>query len=214
MSKSKEQEANRRLSRAEQARKEAFEKTEQLLLSQGYHKEDLTIGLAFANLMALAIGLPLIFLLAFGFIMNNSLNAAGIPLSAFAIIFIVLIVLIAIHELIHGLCWSIFAKNHLQSISFGFLAKYLTPYCSCNEALTRSQYVFGVFMPTLLLGFLPGIFSIITGSGALFYLSALMILTGCGDLTILLKIFLFRGHTKDALYMDHPYQAGCVVFLR
>jgi len=80
--------------------------------------------------------------------------------------------------------------------------------------LKKGQYIFGAVMPTVILGVLPGIVSIFTGSYSLLILSALMILGGGGDLAIILKLLMFRTDGEDRLYMDHPYKAGLVVFVR
>ncbi len=56
----KSEENRRALTKAEQARKERFETVRAQLEAQGYQMHDMTIGLIFANLMALVLGLPLI----------------------------------------------------------------------------------------------------------------------------------------------------------
>ena len=82
------------------------------------------------------------------------------------------------------------------------------------ETLKRSQYIWGALMPTLVLGILPGVLSIFIGSLWLFWLSAAMILAGGGDLAIVLKLARFQADCQQALYMDHPYEAGLVAFVK
>ena len=120
----------------------------------------------------------------------------------------------ALPILIHGLFWAIYAKNHLKSIEFGFMISSLTPYCCCKDMLTKSQYIVGGIMPTVLLGIVPAVISIFTGSLFWFIMGELMILAGGGDLTILLKLLRYKSKKEEILYMDHPYECGLVVFER
>ena len=63
MDKWKQAEDKRPLTPAEQARKAAFEAMQASLAAEGYRPHDLTIGMIYANVMTLAIGLPVVFLL-------------------------------------------------------------------------------------------------------------------------------------------------------
>ena len=205
----------RPLTKAEQQRKENYEKEKALLEEKGYEAKDLTIGLVYANVMAFVLGLPIIILLAAGFFLNNPLGEITLSPGKGAAVLVLFFLLIVLHELIHGVSWAIFAKSRWKAIAFGFMAKYMTPYCTCSEALKKGEYIFGGIMPTVVLGLIPGIVSIFTGSYALFIISALMILSGGGDLIIILRLLIFRAEGKeDRLYMDHPYKAGLVVFIR
>lgn len=209
-----QKEENRVLSKAEQIRKDKFDDIKSRLEAQGYQQFDLTIGLVYANGMAFVLGLPIIALLGVGFLWANetlSVNFHGIGALLFFLVFFLLIVA---HELIHGLFWSIFAKKHWKSISFGFIAQYLTPYCTCNEPLRKYEYIIGALMPTVLLGILPAIISTFTGSVPLFLMGAVMIISGGGDLTILLKLLCYKSKSDDTIFIDHPYKAGLIVFSR
>lgn len=125
---------------------------------------------------------------------------------------ILLLLLTAGHEGIHGLTWGCFAKNHFHAISFGVIWKALTPYCCCSDPLTKKQYVLGVAMPTLILGFGLTLIATFSGNFWLWLLSEIMIFGGGGDFLITLKILLYRPKSKDVLYFDHPYECGVVVF--
>lgn len=75
MDKWKQEEDKRALTPAEQARKAAFEATQASLAAEGYQPHDLTIGMIYANVMTLAIGLPVVFLLGFLFFRLHGLSA-------------------------------------------------------------------------------------------------------------------------------------------
>ena len=212
----KEQENRRPLTKAEQLRKERFKAQKAELEAQGYRTEDLTIGLVYANVMAIVLGLPVVIILGICFFLR--LNYAPVNgetgLYGFLLFCVVFVILIFVHELIHGIFWSISAKNRWKSISFGFIAKYLTPYCTCSEPLGKIQYIIGAVMPTIILGIFPALAAIATGSVFLFVIGAVMIFAGGGDLTIILKLLRHKSGGKDTIYIDHPYQAGLVAFCR
>lgn len=218
MDKWKQEEAKRPLTPAEQARKAAFEATQASLAAEGYRPHDLTIGMIYANVMTLAIGLPVVFLLGFLFFRLHGLSAiaAGGIASSLGNLLLYLLALMAftcLHELIHGLFWGLCAKGGFRAVSFGFMAQYLTPYCTCKEPLPRWAYVTGALAPTLLLGALPCLLALCLGSWPLFLLSALMLLGGGGDMLIIGKLLAFRC-PKDTIFLDHPYQGGLVAFVR
>ena len=215
---SKDAENKRRLSKAEEKRRTVFEMKKKEFLSQGWHTADLTVGMVYANVMAILLGLPIILFLLILYLLRlfygPESSAASWRGADFVLIFLFCLLLIFVHELIHGITWAVFAKKGRKAISFGFIPQYLTPYCTCNEPLKKGEYITGALMPTLLLGFLPAAGAIVTGSAVLFCISAVMIVAGGGDLTIVLKLLRYKTESSEALYLDHPYQAGLVVFLR
>lgn len=216
---SREAENNRQLSPAEQRRKENFEKIKEELLQNGYREKDLTVGIVDANVMTLVVATPVMLLFAVLYFVVHIKTFSQLSelfsqniLVRTVVVFAVFYALIIVHEAIHGITWSFFAKNRWKSISFGFIAKYMTPYCTCSEALTKAQYIAGSLMPTLLLGIVPGVVAVMIGSFEVLAVALLMIMSGGGDLLISLKLLQFRPQSKDVLYVDHPYQVGLVAF--
>ena len=208
---------DRKLTKAEEKRKKIYEEEKQKLIDAGYTEKDLTIGVVYANVMAFVLGLPIIIVLGilfFKYNLGNSEMSFTFTIKESVIFLITLLVLIVVHELIHGAFCAIFAKNHLKSIEFGFMAQYLTPYCCCKEVLTKGQYIIGGIMPTVILGLIPAVVSIFTGSWLVFAIGCIMILSGGGDMTIILKLIMYRSQKQEVLYMDHPYECGLVVFER
>lgn len=208
---------DRKLTKAEEKRKKIYEEEKQKLIEVGYAEKDLTIGVVYANVMAFVLGLPIIIVLGiffFKYNLSNSEMSFTFTIKESVIFLISLLVLIVVHELIHGAFWGIFAKDHLKSIEFGFMVQYLTPYCCCKEVLTKGQYIIGGIMPTVILGVIPAVVAIFTGSWLVFLIGCIMILSGGGDMTIILKLLMYRSPKQDILYMDHPYECGLVVFER
>ena len=135
--------------------------------------------------------------------------------SPLTLLFLVLLfALIVVHELIHGLSWSIFTPRHWKDVEFGFMKQYLTPYCTCRVPLAKGQYIFGALMPLVLLGLIPMVAGILTGSISLMLLGVVMTDSAAGDILIVWKILRYRSDAGEIVYVDHPTQAGGVIFER
>ena len=205
----------RKLTPAEQKRREQFQTICEEMEQNGYEKQDLTIGVLQANIIALVITLPFVVFFVWLYLIVNPQGSFVMINPSYLWLFVgMLFLLIIAHEGIHGLTWAIFAKKHLHSISFGVIWKYLTPYCTCDEPLRKGQYIIGGAMPTLILGFGMAVIAIFATIPSLWCLSLLMILSGGGDFFIILKIALHKSAGKDVVYYDHPYECGAVAFVR
>lgn len=204
------QKQERTLTPQEQQRKEHFDQLCEVMRADGYHKQDLTVGVVSANVMGLLMALPFCVVTIW---LYFNVKQEGEYLLQLNWIFLPLFVaFIVLHEAIHGLTWGVFAKNHFKSIKFGVIWSALTPYCTCEEPLKRWQYLLGGLMPTLILGFGMLAAAIAFHSDLLFLLSECMILGGGGDFLIVLKLLLYRARGKKVLFYDHPYECGLVVF--
>lgn len=204
----------RKLTPAELKRKEMFEATEAAYASDGYREERLTLSITAANAFAVAIALPIDIVLGIGFFVFHPSGQFEFGTGSLLAVLAAFIVLIVVHELIHGLVWGLFAKGGRKSVSFGFIARYLTPYCSCSEPLPRHAYIIGALAPTVVLGLLPVLASYALGSLPLFLVGALMIIGGGGDMAIALKLLRFNPDGENVLLIDHPYEIGLVAFVK
>ncbi|MEA5020287.1 MAG: DUF3267 domain-containing protein [Gordonibacter sp.] len=204
----------RKLTKAEQERKVAYETFEEDLGKQGYHKHNLTIGVVRANLYAIGLTLPIVAVLIVVFFALHPADSLSFNFTSIFAVVAVFFLLIIIHEAIHGLAWGAFAKGHWRAVSFGFMVQYLTPYCTCNEPLPKHAYIIGALAPTVLLGLIPTAVGIATGSGIWLAVGLLLIVGGGGDLAIVIKLLRFNPKESDVLYLDHPYECGIVAFTR
>ena len=206
-----EQQPGRKLSRREQARLEDFQRLSGQMRQQGYRRVDLVVDVVQANVMAVVVMLPFLAAAAVLFFALNPVGEVYIPLSGMALWLMAFLVLVVLHEAIHGLTWGLMAPHGFKAIAFGVIWQMLTPYCTCNDGLKRWQYLLGGLMPTLILGF--GLAGLATAQGSLclFSLAEVMILGGGGDFLVVFKML--RHPQKDgAVYYDHPYECGLVVF--
>ena len=129
MKKEKDNEKEKKLTEAEQKRAEQFARISEEMTQQGYTRHDLTIGIGKANLFAVLLLIPLA-VIGYGlyFLVHRSLDFSS---SHFLLMLVAFLVLIVVHELIHGVCWSIFTPHHFRDVEFGVMRSSLTPYCTC-----------------------------------------------------------------------------------
>lgn len=207
-----EKEKSRELTPAEEKRLLRFEELSDRLIGQGYRRVELTVSIVKANIFAVVLLIPLLIAGGGLFFLRNQSMSGGLgkmnPL-LFAALFFAMIV---VHELIHGLSWSLFAENHWKDIEFGFMKQYLTPYCTCGVPLKKGSYIFGALTPLVLLGILPMIAGILTNSLGLLLLGVIMADAAAGDILIVWKILRYRSEAGTIVYIDHPTQAGGVIF--
>lgn len=204
----------RKLTPAEQKRKEQFALVCEEMERQGYRKIDLTIGVVKANLLALIVMLPFAVLSGAVVLSRVSFLSMAESMSPFDFLLYLLVMLLltAVHEGIHALTWAMFGKDYWKSIRFGVIWKALTPYCTCLRPAKRGQYILGAAMPTLVLGIGLTAAAARMGIFWVFILALAMIFGGGGDFAIILKMLLHRQRRKEAVYYDHPYECGVVVF--
>ncbi len=106
----------RKLTPAEQKRKEQFALVCEEMERQGYRKTDLTIGVVKANLLALIVMLPFAVLSGAVVLSRVSFRSMVESMSPFDFLLFLLVMLLltAVHEGIHGLTWAIFAERLLE----------------------------------------------------------------------------------------------------
>lgn len=209
-----EKEKARKLSKAEQKRLEEFEALSRSMQAEGFRRVELTISIVKANIFAVVLLIPLAILGFGGYAAKNGTSRLFLKPSELSVFGVALLALIVVHELIHGLSWSPFAKGHWKDIAFGFMMPYMTPYCACKSPLAKPQYIFGALMPMLLLGIVPLIAGILLGSFPVMLMGVIMTDAAAGDIMIVWKILRYRSEAKEVIYMDHPTQGGGVIFER
>ena len=203
----------RRLTKAELRRKEHFEALVADMEGQGWTAHNLTIDVVKANILAIVVMLPFAVAVTIWYLVVNDSLGRDLTLPELFLALVLLIVLLAAHEGIHGLVWGLCAPSRFKSIEFGVVWTTLSPYCTCAEPMKKGQYLLGSAMPTLVLGFGLGAAAVLTGVDLLLYLSVLMILGGGGDFCIILKLLACRPK-GETVYCDHPYELGLVAFER
>src|SRR5690606_25530349 len=113
------------------------------------------------------------------------------------------------HEALHALAWRLAGRVPAETVRLGFQWKTLTPYAHCAVPMAAGPYRIGAAVPGVVLGVLPALLGLATGSGALFLFGLLFTLAAGGDALIL---WLLRDVPADRLVADHPERAGCYVY--
>jgi hypothetical protein len=121
-----------------------------------------------------------------------------------------IIVLILVHEGIHAVAWKYSSGLPWSKFSFGIDKKSLSPYCHADAPMDVRAYRIGGGAPLLLVGILPFIYALFVGSPMWALLSAVMISAAVGDIFVLWTL---RDVPDGALCLDHPSQAGCIIYL-
>ena len=204
----------RELSPAEKQRLEKFEALSDDLIRQGYRRTELTISIVKANIFAIGLMVAALVIGLVLFFLANDPDSVTIRRVNPLLWILAFAVLIVVHELIHGVSWAIFTEHHFGDIAFGFMKQYLTPYCACAVPLSKGQYIFGALMPLLLVGIMPMIIGILSGSVFWLLIGAALTAGAGGDIQIVGNILRYKSEADDILYIDHPTQAGGVIFER
>ena len=183
-----------------------------------YEKVLKTISIEKANQLGIIILIPVLVVFtgihAF-FWGNDMLDYFRVDFSPIKILrdgllfFIAFLIGIALHELIHGISFALFAKRGFRSIRFGILWRHLTPYCHCTEPLQIRHYIFGALTPAVILGLIPAVTGLIIGIYLVTFFGIMFIVAAIGDFMIV-KLLWNEKPTDYA--QDHPSEAGCYVY--
>ena len=207
MSKIKE----RKLSEKERARLVRMREVTKVREDKGYQRKDQIMSVSFANVIAIILSIPFFIIFGVWFVSRTGWSnwLSGVES---CVLLVAMLGLIVVHELIHGLVWGSFAKSKFKSIDFGIQKETLTPYCTCSEPLSKSQYIIGSIMPCIILGIIPSIAGVLADSLLLLLIGLIMIAGAGGDLTITLKMLTYHSDKKEIIIMDHPTECGFIVF--
>ena len=202
----------RKLTKKELKRKDYFEQLSSEMQQRGYKIKNIIISIRKVNYLGPLSMLPFMIIIFRIYHKVNGFDLEGISWGFAVTAFLSILCLTILHELIHGITWGIFAKNHFHSIDFGIIWSSCSPYCTCSEPLKKWQYLLGIVMPTLVLGAGAAVVAIMANQLLLFFLSEFMLLSGGGDFLITLKILSYRTNKKKSVYCDHPYECGFAIF--
>ena len=173
--------------------------------TESLRKRDVSISFWRANFFAVISVLPflLILYLLYSFIWEKPAISFNYPY------WLLYLIGVVIHELIHGFFAMKFSKQGMKSIKFGIYWKFLTPYCHCKEPLTVRDYRIVLLSPLIILGIIPTIIGLIIGQNGIYGFGLLFILAAGGDLVIYWKL---RNENKNSLALDSPNKIGCTIY--
>lgn len=176
-------------------------------------KTDLSISTLKANLLAPVIAFPFGGILSalFGLAWGTDTLVDGFR-KAFTVTpgwtILTGVVGIILHELLHGIGWTLGSKSGWGTVSFGFQLKTLTPYAHIKQPITARAYRIGTALPGLALGILPWGIAMLLGSGLWNLFGVFFTMAAAGDMMIL---WIIRRAQPDQLIEDHPKRVGCYI---
>lgn len=172
-------------------------------------KHDITVSLLEANVYGLLFGLAPagILVLVFYFIWRGQEVGGG----SFSFLYTLLLLAagIIVHELLHGVGWIVFAGVSREDVHFGVKWKLLTPYAHSSARMPLRGYRWAGFLPGLVLGLIPAVLGIVTGSVPLLGFGVIFTVAAGGDFLIL---WMLRNVPSGAEVEDHPTLAGAMVY--
>lgn len=158
-----------------------------------------TINVIYANLLALVIfAVTLVIEIVAARLIFGDMSFFKGNIFSDSIAFIAfIIVLFILHELIHALFFGMAGKGNFKNIKYGFMKG--CPYCHLKVPISKKGYIISLIAPTILVGIIPAVLSVVFGSIVWILLSAVMISGGAGDLWILLLVM---KQDKKAMIQD------------
>lgn len=160
-----------------------------------YYKYEL--NMLIANILSLVMMIvPIIILEIIGINVYTSLSS-GLLLISLLIYFI-------IHELLHALGFSLFAKNK-KNIKFGIKLEKGVLYALCQESISKSAIVISLLLPLTLLSFIAFPISLLLKLNLLTLLSIANFGGAIGDI---LMFFLIIKAPNDIEYIDYNSDIG------
>jgi hypothetical protein len=172
------------------------------------------ISVVKANMYALIFAIPafLISIFPYYLIWHNyeieNTDNLFTAIMLLVIYFVSLLVLIVVHELIHGIFFAKYSQSGWKAVKFGIMWKMFTPYCHGKEPITMNQYRIALLMPTVVVGLLPVIISFFIDSTTLNFIGFTLLLGGAGDVTV---VWLTRKVKGSTVVLDSETQVGCEI---
>lgn len=121
-------EDKRELTEKELKRKDCFEKFNSEMQQKGYKMKNIIINTQQAKTLCLLIMLPFMALAFWIYYHVNGFDLDCLSLGFVVALIVLILCLTILHELIHGITWGLFAKNHFHSIDFGIIWSSFSPY--------------------------------------------------------------------------------------
>jgi len=116
-----------------------------------------------------------------------------------ALTFSLMFIWLWIHEIIHGIGFSINKEVSFKNVTFGALLEKGILYCMCKQKISKKSILIALILPLVVIGFITLIISFIINDGVLAFLSCLNISGAIGDIVMFIMI---TRMPKEIYYID------------
>lgn len=120
------------------------------------------------------------------------------------IILLIFIIYLSIHEICHGLGFSLFAKNK-KNIKYGVVAEKGIFYALCQEEINRTGILISLMFPILILTVIPLIINIFINNPTILFLAMSNLIGAIGDIFLIILVLKLP---KDITYIDFDNNIG------
>ena len=114
-------------------------------------------------------------------------------------LFILMFIWLIIHELLHGLGFSLFKCVKKENITFGMFLEKGVFYCMCKQNIPKGVILTSLLFPVTIIGVITLIIGMILNHYELVFLSILNIVSSIGD--IVMTIYFLKA-PNDIIYLD------------
>ena len=118
---------------------------------------------------------------------------------------VIMLIYFILHEIFHGIGYSLFAKDK-KNIKYGAVLEKSVFYAMCQEPIGKKAIIISLLFPLIFLTVITGIVGIIFNIDGLILLSILNLSGACGDILMLFLIFKLPDDIK---YIDYDNNIGC-----
>jgi hypothetical protein len=171
--------------------------------------EDRSISLLKANVAAAVAVVPVMLLGVGLFTLFWGADRYAFEMTWWA--FVLLLVGIVVHELLHGVGWQLVKRAEDVTVEYGVKWQMLTPYAHLTGPIHLRAYRIGTWLPGAVLGLLPMALGLTLGRSGLLTFGIVFTWAAAGDFMVLWSL---RDLPPDVLVEDHPDRAGACVLRR
>ncbi|MDC7288230.1 DUF3267 domain-containing protein [Blautia schinkii] len=191
--------------------RENFEKIKAQLYEKGYKEKDVTFTSGKVMVLGVVYALPfvIVVVLLYRLFLIERAYLLEINTFSFYVMFLAIaVVSVVIHELLHGMGWAIASGKGWNAVRFNINA--MMPSCACKVVLEKRAYLIGVLTPFIVLG-LGSVLFVFIYPGTVSLLTMVVNFIAAGA-DLLIAFYVLKE--RDALFADHPTEAGYIAFYK
>lgn len=139
------------------------------------------------------------------FFISFYINDGNINYDIGWVFFVLLILLLFVHELLHGFAFAFFGKVPIRSIKYGYNIKKIIAYCTCDVPVNKNAYFIVAIFPLLITSVIPAFFVLNMGRLDAVLFVSLAFVFSIGDIVMAMEILRLPKKSK---IIDCPNDAG------